>query len=205
MGKTIGVYGQTEITIQRSRFICQAKRVETEEAANHFLTEVRKKYGNATHNCYAYVINDQVQKCSDDGEPAGTAGRPILEVIHNKKLSHTAIVITRYYGGTKLGTGGLVRAYSQGSLVAIEMAGIVNRSLYQQLILTFDYAYLGRIEHELHHAPILLDEPKYGEKITWSIWIPIQKTQHYMLACTNWTAGQVHIKLGVQAEKLQQP
>jgi putative IMPACT (imprinted ancient) family translation regulator len=99
MGKTIGLYGEAEIVIQKSRFLCQAKRVETETEAVAFIAEAGKKYWNATHNCYAYVVTDTIQKSSDDGEPAGTAGRPLLEVIHTKALLHTAIVSTRYYGG----------------------------------------------------------------------------------------------------------
>src|SRR5690606_5558659 len=102
MGKTIGIYGQAQIIIQKSRFICQAQRVETEENAIEFLTAIRKKYWDATHNCYAYIVTEQIQKSSDDGEPSGTAGRPILEVINNKGLTHTAVVVTRYYGGIKL-------------------------------------------------------------------------------------------------------
>jgi uncharacterized YigZ family protein len=202
MGKTIGVHGQAEIIIQKSRFICQTQRVETEEEASHFLTTVRKKYWDATHNCYGYVITDQIQKSSDDGEPTGTAGRPILEVIHNKGLSHTAVVITRYYGGIKLGTGGLVRAYSQGALAAIETAGIVDRSMYQQLVLTFDYSFLGKLEHEFHQTPILLESPEYSEKITWSIWVPIHKTNYYKQAFIDWTGGQGKIIYGVQKEKI---
>lgn len=202
MGKTIGIYGQAQIIIQKSRFICQAQRVETEENAIEFLTAIRKKYWDATHNCYAYIITEQIQKSSDDGEPSGTAGRPILEVINNKGLTHTAVVVTRYYGGIKLGTGGLVRAYSQGALAVIETAGIVERSLYQQLILTFDYSFLGKIEHELHHAPLILDTPEYREKVIWSIWVPINKIELYKQAFINWTAGQGKITDGLQKEKI---
>lgn len=203
MGKTIGAHGQTEIVIQKSRFICQAQRVETEEEAVQFLTSIRKRYWDATHNCYAYVITEHIQKSSDDGEPAGTAGRPILEVIHNKELTHTAVVITRYYGGIKLGTGGLVRAYSQGALAAIETADIVERSLYQQLMLIFDYSFLGRIEHKLHQTPLILDTPTYSEKITWSIWVPVNSADFYKQAFLNWTAGQGLIYEGMQKEKIR--
>ena len=202
MGKTIGIHGQMETVIQKSRFICQAQRVETEEEAVQFLNAIRKKYWDATHNCYAYIITEHIQKSSDDGEPTGTAGRPILEVIHNKELTHTAVVVTRYYGGIKLGTGGLVRAYSQGALGAIETAVIVERSLYQQLILTFDYTFLGRIEHELHQFPIILDSPEYKEKVTWSIWVPISKVDFYKQAFVNSTAGQGLVYDGIQEEKI---
>jgi uncharacterized YigZ family protein len=202
MSKTIGMFGKTEIVIQKSRFICQAKRVETEKEATQFLMDVKKEHWNATHNCYAYVITSQIQKSSDDGEPAGTAGRPILEMIHTKELTHTAIIITRYYGGIKLGTGGLVRAYSQGASAAIEAAGTAERLLYQQLVLSFDYTFLGRIEHELRSTPLILDQPKYGENITWSIWIPLTEVEHYTSALTDWTGGQIHILQGNKEEKI---
>jgi uncharacterized YigZ family protein len=202
MSKTIGIFGKTEIVIQKSRFICQAKRVETEKEATQFLMDIKKEHWNATHNCYAYVITSQIQKSSDDGEPAGTAGRPILEMIHTKELTHTAIIITRYYGGIKLGTGGLVRAYSQGASAAIEAAGTAERLLYQQLVLSFDYTFLGRIEHELRSTPLILDQPKYGENITWSIWIPLTEVEQYTAALTDWTGGQIHILHGNKEEKI---
>jgi uncharacterized YigZ family protein len=202
MGKTIGEYGEMEIIIQKSRFICQAKRVETEAAAQQFIVATKKQYWDATHNCYAYVITDQIQKSSDDGEPAGTAGRPILEIIHNKKLTQTAIIITRYYGGIKLGTGGLVRAYSQGALEAVNASGVFEKNLYQQLCLSFDYTFLGRLEHELRILPILLDEPEYKEKIYWSLWSPINKVEEYDTQIKNWTNGQVEITLGETEEKI---
>ena len=202
MGKTIGDYGKAEIVIQKSRFICQAKRVDTEEAAQQFIADTRKYYWDATHNCFAYVITSQIQKSSDDGEPPGTAGRPILEIIHSKVLTHTAVVITRYYGGIKLGTGGLVRAYGQGALASINAAGLVHKNLYQQLMLTFDYTFLGRLEHELRMLPVLLDTPEYSDKIHWSIWSAMDKVNEYCTLIEDWTGGQVYIELGKQEEKI---
>jgi uncharacterized YigZ family protein len=196
MGKTIGLYGEAEIAIQKSRFLCQAKRVETEIEAVAFIAEVGKKYWNATHNCYAYVVTDTIQKSSDDGEPAGTAGRPILEVIHTKELLHTAIIITRYYGGIKLGTGGLVRAYSHGAIAAIEAAGIVARKLHQQLLLNFDYHHFGRLEYELRATPYLLDTAHYEKKITWPIWVPVGEVTELLKRLADQTGGQVKVELG---------
>lgn len=201
MSKTIAGEAQTEIIIQKSRFICSAKPAETEADATTFISKLRKQYWDATHNCYAYVIDPHIQKSSDDGEPAGTAGRPILEMIHNRELTHTAIVITRYFGGIKLGTGGLVRAYSQSAAAAIEAAGIITRKLYQQLILTFDYTYLGKLEYELHQAAVLKDTPQYGEMIHWSIWVPTHFTEAFITQCNEWTAGKIHIVFGSKMEK----
>ncbi len=201
LSKTIANYGVAEIMIQKSRFLCQAARVETEAEAIRFITDVSKQHWNATHNCYAYVVTDNLQKSSDDGEPAGTAGRPILEVIHAKELRNTAIVVTRYYGGIKLGAGGLVRAYSRGAAAAIDAAGIIERKLHQQLLLIFDYHQLGKLEHELRLTPYLLDTPIYAEQVTWSIWVPVEKTEHLLEQLANWTAGQLKMELGVQKER----
>jgi uncharacterized YigZ family protein len=201
MSKTIATEAQTEIIIQKSRFLCSAKPVETEAAAIAFISKLRKQYWDATHNCYAYVIDPHIQKSSDDGEPAGTAGRPILEMIHNRELTHTAIVITRYFGGIKLGTGGLVRAYSQSASAAIEAAGIVTRKLYQQLILTFDYTHLGKLEYELHQTAVLLDAPSYDELIRWSVWVPIEQTEPFVTQCNEWTSGKISIVFGEKMKK----
>jgi uncharacterized YigZ family protein len=202
MNNTIGTYGKTEITIQKSRFICQAKRVETEEEANLFLAEIRKTYWNATHNCYAYVITNHIQKSSDDGEPAGTAGRPILEMIHNNDLNHTAIVVTRYYGGIKLGTGGLVRAYGQGARAAIESAGILTKNLYQEICIHFDYGLLGKVDQELRSFPTILNTPEYSERVTWSFWVVSEEVQNLLKRLNDITAGKVNMKLGRQEEKI---
>lgn len=201
MRKTIGLSGTAEQVIQKSRFLSQAKRVETENEALAFIAEINKQHWNASHNCYAYVISDTIQKSSDDGEPAGTAGRPILEVIHAKELSLTVIVVTRYYGGIKLGTGGLVRAYSQGAVAAIEAAGIIERKLHQQLTLTFDYHLFGKLEYELHATTCILDTPEYGEKVKWSIWVPVEETTNLLEQLADWTGGQVKMKLGAKEER----
>lgn len=193
---TIQPYGEAELIIQKSRFICRAKYVANEEEANQFIEEISKKHWDATHNCYAYLVTEMIQKSSDDGEPAGTAGRPILEVIHAKKLLYTAIVITRYFGGIKLGAGGLVRAYSQGAAAAIEAAGIIERILHQEWVITFDYTHMGKLEHELHQTDYILDKPEFSEVVRWSIWIPLGEEEQLIQSITNWTSGQAKIEKG---------
>ncbi|SFI65215.1 YigZ family protein [Thermoflavimicrobium dichotomicum] len=193
---TIGNYGETEIVIQKSRFICRAKHVRNEEEAVQFVQDVSKKHWDATHNCYAYLVTDTIQKSSDDGEPAGTAGRPILEVIHAKDLLYTAIVVTRYFGGIKLGAGGLVRAYSQGAAAAIQAAGIVQRLLHQEVIFTFDYHFMGKMEYELRQSGYLLDPPQFTDRISWSVWVPLGEENKLMEQVTNWTNGQAQIQVG---------
>jgi|UPI00040C02AF uncharacterized YigZ family protein len=193
---TIAPYGETEIIIQKSRFICRAKHVATEAEAVQFVQEISKKHWDATHNCYAYHITETTQKSSDDGEPAGTAGRPILEVIHAKQCLYTAVVVTRYFGGIKLGAGGLVRAYSQGAAAAIEAAGLVKRMMHQQVIITFDYSFMGKMEHELHRTGYLLETPSFADKVSWAVWTPLGEEQKLIEQVTNWTHGQAVLSLG---------
>jgi len=193
---TIQPYGETELTIQKSRFICRAKHVATEEEAVQFIEEISKKHWDATHNCYAYLVTENIQKSSDDGEPSGTAGRPILEVIHAKKILYTAIVVTRYFGGIKLGAGGLIRAYSQGAAAAIEAAGIVERIPHQEWIFTFDYTHMGKMEHEFHRTGHLLGTPEFSDVVRWPVWVPLGEEQKLLEAVTDWTHGQAKIEKG---------
>lgn len=131
---------ENEIIIERSRFISYVKQCKTEEDARAFLEEKRKAHPFATHNCYAYIVErGGVARFSDDGEPQGTAGQPILEVIKNKKLCDTAVVVTRYFGGIKLGAGGLVRAYSQGAKEVIDKAGTVENVLSTVYLVELNY------------------------------------------------------------------
>ena len=120
--RTVQAYGSSEIIIKKSRFIGHAKPVESEEEAIQFIEAIKKEHRSATHNCSAYVIGerDQIQKQSDDGEPSGTAGKPILEVIKHQGLKNTVVVVTRYFGGIMLGAGGLIRAYTDGAVAGIE-------------------------------------------------------------------------------------
>ena len=124
---TVAEYGSDEFTEKKSKFIGYVKHVETEEEANQFIAEIKSKHWDAKHNVYAYILgeNGSTQRSTDDGEPAGTAGRPVLEVIKGENLTNTAVVVTRYFGGVLLGTGGLVRAYGKAAKLAIENAEIV--------------------------------------------------------------------------------
>ncbi|MER2141095.1 MAG: YigZ family protein, partial [Priestia megaterium] len=128
---TVKQEGSHEITIQKSRFICHMKRVTTEEEAQQFIQDIKKQHWNATHNCSAYLIGerDQFQKANDDGEPSGTAGVPMLEVLKKRGLKDTVVVVTRYFGGIKLGAGGLVRAYGKSVSEALNELGTVKRTL----------------------------------------------------------------------------
>src|SRR5690625_1889670 len=163
---TVKHSGEDQLIIQKSRFIGYVRRVETEEAAQKFINEIKKQHHDATHNCSAYIIGEhnQIQKANDDGEPSGTAGIPILEVLKKQNLKDTAVVITRYFGGIKLGAGGLIRAYSSTTSKAIQTTGIVKRQLMQGISIIIDYPLLGKLENEIRQSEHILESIDYTEK-----------------------------------------
>ncbi|MFC7681235.1 YigZ family protein [Paenibacillus sp. GCM10028914] len=166
--KTVRSTGSKEIVIKKSRFIGHIMPVETEEAAVAFIEEIKKKHWNATHNCSAYMIGerDEIQKQSDDGEPSGTAGKPILEVIRNQGLKNVAIVVTRYFGGIMLGAGGLIRAYTDGAVAAIEAGEAITRVLHREVLVELDYTWLGKVENELRSRNTRMGETLFADKVT---------------------------------------
>lgn len=170
---TVKAKGSDELIIQKSRFIGYVRRVETEEDAQAFIQEIKKKHYDATHNCSAYIIgeNDQIQKANDDGEPGGTAGVPILEVLKRQKLKDTAVVITRYFGGIKLGAGGLIRAYGNATTRAIQATGVVKRQLMQGFTVTVDYTLIGKLENELRQSDYVLNSTDYQEKVSFFVYV----------------------------------
>ena len=157
--KTIKEAGTNEIEIKGSRFIAQFIRVHNEEEALEFIQAIKKEHWKATHNCSAFLIgeNDQIQRAMDDGEPSGTAGVPMLEVLKKNELKDVAVVVTRYFGGTKLGAGGLVRAYSGAVSEGLKAIGIVECRLEEQLSLRFDYSHVGKVEYycQTKNVPIV--------------------------------------------------
>ena len=146
-----------QATIEKSEFIACAAPIEEEKEINFIFNEIRQKYPAAAHYVYAFTVGakQEIQQYDDDGEPSGTGGMPILEIFRNKKLCYLMVVVVRYFGGIKLGTGGLKRAYSRTALKAIEEAGIINMKLHQWIHLKIDYSHWGKIEHYLtqHHIP----------------------------------------------------
>lgn len=166
--KTVRGAGDKEIVIKKSRFIGHVRPVESEEEAVSFIEEIKKRHWNATHNCSAYMIGerDEIQKQSDDGEPSGTAGKPILEVIRNQGLKNVAIVVTRYFGGIMLGAGGLIRAYTDGAVAAIEAGEAITRVLHREIFVELDYTWLGKAENELRNRGIRTGETAFADKVT---------------------------------------
>ncbi|WP_047980843.1 YigZ family protein [Ornithinibacillus contaminans] len=182
--------GSHEIVIQKSRFIGTIKRVESEEEAQAFIQELKKKYHDATHNCSAYIIgeHDQIQKANDDGEPSGTAGVPMLEVLKKQHLKDTVVVVTRYFGGIKLGAGGLIRAYGGATSQAIQNIGVVKRQLMQGFSITVDYNLLGKLENTLRNSDYMLETINYLENVAFIVYVEAGKEsnfQDWMIDVTN--------------------
>ncbi|WP_026575904.1 YigZ family protein [Bacillus sp. UNC438CL73TsuS30] len=187
-----------EIVIQKSRFIAHIKRVETEGAAQDFIQTIKKKHWDATHNCSAYLIgeNDQIQKANDDGEPSGTAGVPILEVLKKKNLKDTAVVVTRYFGGIKLGAGGLIRAYGKATSEGIAATGVVERKLMKVMHVTVDYTWLGKLENELRSSVYTLKEIHYLDTVEFEVFVEEGEIEQFSTWITEMTNGQGKISEG---------
>lgn len=193
--RTVKLEGESEIVIQKSRFLTYVRRVETEEEAIEFIQEIKKMHHNATHNCSAYMIgeHDQIQKANDDGEPSGTAGVPMLEVLKKQGLKDTAVVVTRYFGGIKLGGGGLIRAYGRATTEGIAATGVVERKLHQIVNITIDYTWLGKVENELRQSPYPLKEMLYEENVRIVMYVPMAETDKFYDWITEMTNGQAEI------------
>ncbi len=159
--------GIGEIIEKKSRFIGYIRHVETEEEANAFVLEIKKKHYDARHNCYAYCVGEEqeILRFSDDGEPGGTAGKPILEVIHGEGLRNVCVIVTRYFGGTLLGTGGLVRAYTDAAKACIANTDVVCKKKVIPLQITTNYTDLGKIQYILANDRIEIKDCVYGENV----------------------------------------
>lgn len=191
---TVKGFGETEIVINRSRFICYADRAESEEEAFDFISKIKKKHWDATHNCSAYLIGEQnqVQKADDDGEPSGTAGKPILEVLKKNQVKDTVVVVTRYFGGIKLGAGGLIRAYGKGATAALQAALRVERLMHKTLHFKIDYTFLGKVENGLRaKEQVIVDQISYLDAVTVTALVPTHLEAQLREWMTNSTNGQV--------------
>lgn len=165
--KTIHEYGRDEVTIEKSTFIGYAKPVNTEDEAIEFIKEIKKKHKDARHNVWAYTIgmNMETQRYSDDGEPQGTAGIPTLEVIKKEDLRNVAVVVTRYFGGIKLGAGGLVRAYTKGAKIGLDSSKIIEKVLYKDIRIKIDYNQLGKVQNEIINMGYFISDTLYEDKV----------------------------------------
>ena len=190
---TIKENGNHELTIKKSRFITTLIRTPTIEEAEKAIAAVSDKYRDATHNTFAYTIglNDEHVKASDNGEPSGTAGVPELKALQLMKLKNVTAVVTRYFGGIKLGAGGLIRAYSNSVTKAVEAVGVVKRVQQQGVKFQVDYKKFDEIQHYLNQQKIFIDNIDYGVSVTISIYIDEGKLEELENDLTNILSGKI--------------
>lgn len=190
--------GTGDIIEKKSRFIASVVSVDTEEAALNFIEQCRKKYWDASHNCFAYVIgkSQQLQRCSDDREPSGTAGKPILDIILNQKLHNTLIVVTRYFGGTLLGTGGLVRAYQKAAMEGIANCTIALKETGSKIYITAAYTELGVIQYIMSEMNIPTLSADYADNVSLCILCEINAVESFIKKITEATKGRIQTDIG---------
>ncbi len=194
--KTVLEGGEGEITEKKSRFIATVRLVESEEEALAFIEEMRKKYWDARHNCYAYSVgvNREFTRCSDDGEPSGTAGRPMLDVILGEDIYNVAVVVTRYFGGVLLGTGGLVRAYSRAVQEGLGSSRIIEKQHGISLEVTTDYSGVGRIQYIAGERKLPILDSEYTDKVVLKLLAPFGEADAVLRAVIEGTNGRAKIQ-----------
>ncbi len=187
--------GEGEVVEKKSRFIATLHRCDTEEEAGRFIAEMKKKYWDARHNCSAFVIGSrgEITRCSDDGEPAGTAGRPMLEVLLGEELTNVAVVVTRYFGGILLGTGGLVRAYTQAVKEGLAHCKTGRMRYGCELEIRTDYNDIGKILYSLGQRGVEPGESSYTEDVMLRILIPMDMEKELTKELVEITSGKVGI------------
>ena len=195
--KTVYSGGEAEIVEKKSRFIATVLPVKSEEEALSFIETMRKKYWNATHNCFAYVIGEhfQVQRCSDDGEPSGTAGKPMLDVLLGEEIHDVAVVVTRYFGGTLLGTGGLVRAYSGATKEGLLASKVITKMYGKKYSIQTDYTGLGKIQYILGQRGLTVLDSIYTDKVELEVLLPVEEVRPVLEEITEGTNGQAILEM----------
>ena len=194
---TIYQNGEHQIEIKKSKFICHLFRIENEEQAKEYIAKIKKEHYKANHNWSAYMLgeNFEIQRSSDDGEPSGTAGVPMLEVLKKNQLQNTLAIVTRYFGGIKLGAGGLIRAYSTSVSEALKEIGIVQGKLQQILDIIIDYPQLGKLQNYLENEQIAIQEIDYLEQITVKVAIDINQCESFQNALIDLFNNQLSIQI----------
>ncbi len=177
--------------VNKSKFLAHVKHIESEEAARDFVQMIRKKYFDATHNCSAWILGERgdKQKSNDDGEPGGTAGNPILETIKKNDLTNCAIVVTRYFGGIKLGAGGLIRAYSHTAALGIANSKLVRMTAFKKLSLTLEYNFLAAVENYLRNKKISVANTDYADVVTLELLLLPEQVETFLVELNDLTAA----------------
>ena len=182
---TVKADGVAEITEKKSRFIATMHHVETEEEAAAFIASVKKEYYDARHNVYAFILNNGFKKYSDDGEPTRTGGFPVLEMLEAEGITDCACVVTRYFGGTLLGTGGLIRAYTKAAKDCLAVCGLLKKTMCHIVEIKCDYTFLSKVEHILKTGGYLVDNIDYGESVTVKVICETARTPELMNEITD--------------------
>ncbi|NCC15382.1 MAG: YigZ family protein [Clostridia bacterium] len=199
--KTILCEAEAEIIEKKSRFIATVRPVVSEEEARLFIEEMKKKYWNATHNVFAYQLGerDEIQRFSDDGEPQGTAGMPVLNVLKGEDIKNSAIVVTRYFGGTLLGTGGLVRAYGKAAKEGLLAAGVAELILYTRYEIITEYAESGKVQYEILQEGHILFDTQYTDKVIYTVFVKADEQEAFEKKMTDVFRGSTpFVKQGEQ-------
>lgn len=199
--RTVARAGVHETEINRSRFICALAPAATEQDAQDFVARVRREHPTATHNCFAYVIgaDASVQKASDDGEPGGTAGVPMLQMLTRREMRYVVAVVTRYYGGVKLGAGGLIRAYGGAVGEALDALGTLTRQRFRIATVTVGHQRAGRLENELRATGRTVRDVRYAEAVSIEIGLPDAEVGEFRRWLADATAGEAELELGEEA------
>ncbi|WP_217222969.1 YigZ family protein [Streptomyces anulatus] len=199
--RTVARAGVHESEINRSRFLCSLAPAATEQEAQDFVARVRKEHPSASHNCFAYVIgaDASVQRASDDGEPGGTAGAPMLQMLMRREVRYTAAVVTRYYGGVKLGAGGLIRAYGGVVGEALDELGTITRQRFRLATIRVDHQRAGKLENDLRATGRDVREVRYAEAVTIDIGLPDGDVEAFTAWLADATAGTAVLELGGEA------
>ena len=195
--KSLRQVDEKEIILEKSSVIGTAKAVADEEEALEFIREVKKRHYEATHNVYAYILGDDnnIQRFSDDGEPSGTAGVPVLEVLKKNDLRNVCAVVTRYFGGIKLGKGGLVRAYSKGASAALEASEVIWRTLYKVVAVKVDYTLLGMMQNQLKLDGYALRNINYADNVVFEVYVENNQTEDFLAKVTDWCNARVETQI----------
>ncbi len=188
--------GEGEIVEKKSRFLATVQPVHSEEEALDFINRLKKKYWNATHNCSAFVVGggQEIQRCSDDGEPQGTAGRPMLDVLLGEHIRDAAVVVTRYFGGTLLGTGGLVRAYAKAVQEGLANCTVLEKQTGSRLVIETDYNSVGKLQYILGQRGIPVVDAQYAQTVKTTVLVEEAQAAELVDAVTDATNGKAVIE-----------
>lgn len=194
--KTVYEGGEGELVEKKSRFIATVRPVKTEEEANQFVEEMRKKYWDARHNCWAFILGErqEFKRCSDDGEPSQTAGKPMMDVLTGAGLTDVAVVVTRYFGGTLLGTGGLVRAYSGAVQEGLKNSTVITKYLGVKLSVTTDYNGVGKLQYLFGQKEIPILSAEYTDKVVFTVLVKSSRIQEIKKAITEATSATAQME-----------